>query len=393
MIDILVRKMIPDCEDMHSPDVRGAYGIVCSTVGILLNIILFIIKMLAGVISGSVAIRADAFNNLSDAGSSLITLVGFKMADKKPDIEHPFGHGRVEYISGLAVSMAIIFMGLELAKTSIEKILHPQPVDTALLSMLILIVAISVKLYMAYYNFKYAGKIDSAAMKATGIDSLSDTVATSVVLVSMLITKVTGVNIDAYCGVLVSAFILYSGYQSAKDTLSPLLGEPPSVEFVKQIQDIVLSHDDIVGIHDLIVHDYGPGRTMISLHAEVPGDGDIFVLHDLIDQVENELKLQLKCDAVIHMDPIEVNNMIVNETKAHVYEIIKGIGEEISMHDFRMVVGPTHTNLVFDVAVPFGYKLSDDELLDRIQKAVSEWNSNYYTVVVVDKLLTHQEGE
>ena len=259
---------------------RQAYGTLCSVVGIMLNVMLFAGKYFAGIISHSIAITADAFNNLSDAGSSFITLIGFRFAGKKPDTEHPFGHGRFEYISGFIVSIAILMMGFELGKSSVSKIIHPVAVETGKLSIIILFISVCVKLYMALYNTRIGKKIDSTAMKATAMDSLSDMVATSVVLLSMLIMKFTCLSIDGISGLLVALFILYAGYNAAKDTLGPLLGQPPKKEFVHEIEDIVLSYEDVVGIHDLVVHDYGPGRCMISLHAEVPGDGDIYKLHD-----------------------------------------------------------------------------------------------------------------
>ena len=334
--------------------------------------------------SGSIAIMADAFNNLSDAGSSLITLIGFKFAGMKPDAEHPFGHGRIEYISGLAVSAAIILMGVELAKSSVSKIISPSPVDMSMMSIAILAVSVCVKLYMCSYN-RFVGKqIDSAAMKATATDSLSDAVATSVVLLAMLVLKFTGLNVDGWCGAMVALFILYAGYSAAKDTLSPLLGQPPEEELISQIRDITLSHQEIVGIHDLVVHDYGPGRLMISLHGEVPGDGNIFELHDVIDQAEKELKDKLGCDAVIHMDPIATDDEEVNITRRSVAELCKDIHEDLSIHDFRMVKGPTHTNLIFDVVIPFALKLSDKEVTDEIRKRISQKWDNYYAVIEVD---------
>lgn len=384
MIRFLIKRFIKDSDNVKDPAVRRMYGSLCSLVGIGLNICLFAGKYLAGVFSGSIAIMADAFNNLSDAGSSFITLIGFKFAGMKPDAEHPFGHGRIEYISGLAVSAAIILMGVELAKSSVSKILSPSRVDMNLLSIFILAVSVCVKLYMCSYN-KFVGKqIDSAAMKATAADSLSDAVATSVVLLAMLILKFTGINVDGWCGAAVAVFILYAGYSAAKDTLSPLLGQPPEEELIIQIRDITLSYPEIVGIHDLVVHDYGPGRLMISLHGEVPGDGNIFELHDVIDQAEKELKEKLGCDAVIHMDPIATDDQEVKEVRQDVAQLCREIHEELSIHDFRMVKGPTHTNLIFDVVIPFQVRLSDKEVTDEIRRRIGEKWENYYTVIEVD---------
>ena len=385
MITLLSGIFIKNRDQTENGEVRRAYGMLCSLVGIGLNVILFAGKYLAGVISGSIAITADAFNNLSDAGSSFITLVGFKFSGMKADAGHPFGHGRIEYISGFGVSMIIILMGAELFKSSVEKILHPEPVAAGTLSMVILVASIAVKLYMCLYNRSIGKKIGSEAMKATAMDSLSDSAATTAVLLSMGVTYVTGKNIDGWCGLLVAGFVLYAGYSAARDTLNPLLGEPPSAEFVEEIKSTVMAHPEILGIHDLVVHDYGPGRRMISLHGEVSGDCDIFEIHDVIDRIEKELNQKLGCESVIHMDPIEVNNKTVEETKAVLVNRLKERYPEISIHDFRMVQGPTHTNLIFDAVVPFGFPLSNDEVREGIERLVDETWENYFAVVQVEQ--------
>ncbi|MDE6759748.1 MAG: cation diffusion facilitator family transporter [Lachnospiraceae bacterium] len=364
---------------------RKSYGTLCSIVGILLNIFLFAGKYFAGMVSGSVAITADAFNNLSDAGSSFITLVGFLFAGRKPDPDHPFGHGRFEYVSGFIVSMAILLMGLELFKSSFLKIIHPEPVDTSILAMGILAVSIAVKLYMAFYNHRVGRKIDSAAMKATSIDSLSDSVATSVVLAAMLVMRFTGINIDGICGVLVALFILYAGFSAAKETLDPLLGLAPDKEYVEKIEQIVMEHDMIQGIHDLVVHDYGPGRQMISLHAEVPGDQDIYEIHDLIDRIERELNEKLFCEAVIHMDPIETDNEEVARMRDLIAKEVKRIDNRMTIHDFRMVTGNTHTNLIFDALVPYELKMSGEEVKGKIEEIVRNLEGDYFAVVHIDQ--------
>ena len=358
---------------------------LCSIVGIGLNVLLFAGKYLAGVISGSIAITADAFNNLSDAGSSFITLVGFKFSGMKADADHPFGHGRIEYISGFGVAMVIILMGFELFKSSVEKILNPEPVETGWLSVAILLASIGIKGYMSFYNRTIGKKIDSEAMKATAMDSLSDSVATTAVLISMLVSRVIGVPIDGWCGCLVACFVLYAGYGAARDTLNPLLGEPPSGEFVEEIKKTVMAHPEILGIHDLVVHDYGPGRRMISLHGEVAGDSDIFEIHDVIDRIEKELNQKLGCEAVIHMDPIENNNQKVSETRELLTEKIRTRYPEVTIHDFRMVQGPTHTNLIFDAVVPFGFEKTNEEVRAGIEKLVSETWENYFAVVHVEQ--------
>lgn len=385
MITLLSGMFIKNRDQVENGEVRRSYGMLCSIVGIGLNILLFIGKYLAGVVSGSIAITADAFNNLSDAGSSFITLVGFRFSGMKADADHPFGHGRIEYISGFGVSMVIVLMGFELLKTSVEKIMAPEPVEAGLLPVVILLVSIGVKMYMCFYNRTIGRKIGSEAMKATAMDSLSDSVATTAVLVSMVAAYFTGVNIDGWCGCLVACFVLYAGYSAAKDTLNPLLGQPPSAEFVTEIRDTVMAHKEIIGIHDLVVHDYGPGRRMISLHGEVPGNSDIFEIHDVIDRIEKELNAKLGCEAVIHMDPIEVDNEKVTDTKEILAGKIRERYPEVTIHDFRMVQGPTHTNLIFDAVVPYGFGKTNEEVKRGIETIVDETWGNYFAVIQVEQ--------
>ena len=363
---------------------RRVYGTLGAVVGIFLNICLFTGKYLAGFFSGSIAIMADAFNNLSDAGSSFISLIGFVFSGKKPDLDHPFGHGRIEYLAGLGVSFLILLMGVELAKNSVQKILHPVSVQISTLSIAVLSASILVKLYMAYYNHAIGKKIRSATMAATATDSLSDAAATTVVLLAMLFLAVTGINIDGYCGILVAIFILTAGIGAAKETVSPLLGQAPDPEFVKEIKELVMQHEEVLGIHDMAVHDYGPGRVMVSLHAEVSGDGNIYELHDLIDRIERELKEKLHCETVIHMDPIDVGNVKTVEMKEEMVKLVKAIDERLTIHDFRMVTGTTHHNMIFDVVIPADFKLSQEELKDIIQKKVWEKWPDYYVVIDVD---------
>lgn len=388
MITILSRLLIKNYRDYKNPSVRQAYGILCGAVGIFLNLCLFAGKFIAGLLSNSIAITADAFNNLSDAGSSVITLIGFRMAGQKPDPDHPFGHGRIEYISGLLVSILILLMGMELTKTSVGKILHPEELAFSPVILSILIVSILVKCYMFLYNRRVGQKIDSAAMAVTGTDSLGDTLSTTVVLAATLTGHFTSLSIDGWCGVLVGLFVCYSGFTAARDTISPLLGQAPDKAFVRQVNDIVMSHAEILGIHDLIVHNYGPGRTLISLHAEVPADGDILTLHDVIDTAEHELKNTLNCHAVIHMDPIQVGDEETERLKKLVRGYLNEISPSLSMHDFRIVTGPTHTNLIFDVVTPYDFPLSDAELIARINEKVRTENPECYLVVEVDKLMT-----
>lgn len=381
MITVLAHLFLKNTEEAKR---RKGYGTLCCIVGIFLNILLFLFKYIAGVLSSSVAITADAFNNLSDAFSSFISLIGFLFSGKKPDLEHPFGHGRFEYIAGLLISLAILLMGLELLKSSISKILHPENIESRGLVFVILLLSIIVKLYMAFYNKKIGTSIQSAAMKATATDSFSDAIATFFVLLSTIVAHFTSLHIDGITGVIVSLFILYAGYSAAKETIDPLLGLAPDMEFVNSIKEIVLSHTTIEGIHDLIVHDYGPGRRMISLHAEVPGNQNIFHLHDEIDCIERELKEKLQCDAVIHMDPIETDNEEINRMKELISEKILQISSKLSIHDFRMVTGPTHTNLIFDILIPYNEKLTEKEVLEKITAFIKELDGNYYPVIQID---------
>lgn len=384
MITLLARFLIREKEDKTR--IRQSYGVLCGIVGIALNVLLFAGKLLAGMLSNSIAITADALNNLSDAGSSLVTLIGFRLAGAKPDSEHPFGHGRMEYISGLVVAAAILLMAYELIRDSIGKILHPEETETSLLVFIILAVSIFVKLYMAYYNRSIGRQIGSAAMKATATDSLSDAGATSVVFAASLIGHYTGVQIDGWCGVLVGLFIIYAGIQAAKETLDPLLGQPPEKELVEEIHKIVMAHEPICGIHDLIVHDYGPGRQMISLHAEVPAEGNILETHDAIDNVEKELRDKLGCEATIHMDPIITMDKRIYRLKMTVVEMLNEIDPVITMHDFRVVTGPTHTNLIFDIIVPFKFHIDDETLTERMDAMVKERvGDSYYIAMTIDR--------
>ena len=387
MISLLARLFLKP-EGRDETALRKGYGILCGAVGIGLNILLFAGKFFAGTIAGSIAITADAFNNLSDAGSSFVTLLGFQLAGQKPDSDHPFGHGRIEYLSGLAVSMLIILMGFELAKSSLDKILHPAPVDSSWLVIAILCVSICVKLYMAFYNRSLGKKLNAPAMLATAADSLSDSIATTAVLIATLVGRFSGLMIDGWCGILVAAFILWSGFNAAKDTVNPLLGTPPTHEFVEQIKELVMAHPAIIGIHDLIVHDYGPGRVMISLHAEVSASENVLELHDEIDNVESELREKLGCEAVIHMDPIVTDDGITEETRERVAALVHCIDDAINIHDFRMVAGPSHTNVIFDAVVPYGFRLTDSEVEEKIKTAVRTLDGNYFAVVKVERSYT-----
>lgn len=385
MTEVLAKIFIKQREEINQNDVRRQYGVLLGGIGIFLNIVLFIIKIFASVITGSVAITADAFNNLSDAGSSLIQMIGYRLSGQKPDSEHPYGHGRIEYVSGLIISIVIIIMGFQLLTSSFDKIIHPADIVFGKATIIILSISVFIKLYMYSYNNKYAKKYNSLVMQATAYDSLSDCLATSIVLLAAMVSWYTGLKIDGYCGLLVSAFIIYTGVTSAKDTISPLLGEKPDKEFVEKIAAFVMSYDEISGVHDLVVHDYGAGRMMVSLHAEVPATGDIVKIHDTIDNIEHRLSETLGCHTVIHMDPVVTDDEVTLRMQRLCALIAKSVDESLTIHDFRMVAGPTHTNLIFDVVVPFELKMTEAEVKKAIEEKISSIPGNLIAVVSIDR--------
>ncbi len=385
MISLLSRIFIKNRQDVEDPSVRQAYGVLCGAVGIGLNLLLFGFKAFVGILSASIAITADAFNNLSDAASSLVTLIGFRMSGQEPDHDHPFGHGRIEYLAGFVVSCLILLMALELLKTSVEKIIRPDELLFHPLIPVLLTVSILVKLYMYGYNRSVAGRIGSAAMKAAAADSISDVFATAVVLAAALIEHFTGAHIDGWCGILVGLFIGYSGICAARDTINPLLGQPPEQAFVDRIRKIALSDPDILDIHDLIVHNYGPGRTMISLHAEVNAAGDFLSLHDSVDAVERALQKQLHCNAVIHMDPVVTNDEKTLAMREKMSALLQEIDPVLRLHDFRLVPGSRRTKILFDVLTPYHFKMSDDALRALIEEKAKKIDPDCQTVVNVDK--------
>ena len=383
MISLLARFFCKS--DGKSPaQLRTAYGILCGAVGIGLNLLLFLGKFFAGTLSGSVAITADAFNNLSDAGSSVVTLLGFRIAAKAPDPGHPFGHGRAEYLSGLAVSMLILLMGVELAKESLNKILHPALVEFSWLVIGILAASICVKLYMAMYNRSLGKKLSAPALLSAAADSLGDCMSTSAVLVATLIGHYFQLPVDGWVGILVALFIFKGGIDAAKDTIDPLLGKPPTPEYVKEIEDLVMAHKEISGIHDLVVHDYGPGRVMISLHAEVPATGSVMTIHDTIDNIEQELHRKLGCEAVIHMDPVVVGDPAVTALHKEVAALVQTIDPRLTIHDFRIVPGTTHTNLIFDVVIPFDEQLTRPQVAQQVCRLVEGMEGRYRAIIKVE---------
>ena len=385
MTGLLLRIFIKNSEDTDNPKVRQKYGMLSGIVGIVCNVILFVTKFFAGIITGAVSISADAFNNLSDAGSSIITFIGFKMAGKPADTEHPFGHGRIEYVAGLAVAVAIIVMGVELFQQSAERILHPEETVFSIVSVLILAGSILMKLWMCLFNRKLGKKLDSAAMLATSTDSLSDCVSTTVVLLSLLLFRFTGINVDGLAGAVVAVFVFLAGIDAAKDTLQPLLGQPADESFVNRLEQLVTEDKHILGVHDLIVHDYGPGRRFASLHAEIPYNMDMLEAHDVIDIAEKRVKSVLGCDISIHMDPVVTDDEQINELRKLTERVIKEIEPSLNMHDFRVVKGPMLTNLIFDVLVPYNFCMSDEQLKKKINAAIREEQENCFAVINIDK--------
>lgn len=385
MVNFLIQRLVPDGAQTDAPSVRARCGTVSGLIGIGLNLLLCAGKFAAGAITGSISVMADAFNNLMDAASSVVTLIGFRLAGQKADEDHPFGHGRMEYLAGLIISMLILLVGFELGKSSIQKIIHPEQVTFSILTAVILAVSVCIKLWMCLFNRSLSKKLRSTALAATSTDSLSDAVATAVVLIGLLVGHFSDLSIDGWLGVAVTVFILRSGLCAIKDTLDPLLGQPPDPALVKNVQDTVLSHSEIVGIHDLIIHDYGPGRRMLSLHAEVPADADIMEAHDIIDHIERELKDLYSVEAVIHMDPIVVGDETTDRVRALVAQKALEIDPSITIHDFRITNGPLHTNLIFDMAVPHSCKLTNEEVKSRIADAMKSEDEHYFTVVEIDR--------
>lgn len=384
MIKFLAKIFIKDSKNYSDSKVRLQYGMLCSGFGIFLNILLFAFKLTAGIISASVAVMADAFNNLSDAASSVVTILGFKLASKKPDREHPFGHGRMEYISGLVVSFLIFMMAVELVKSSVKSIIHPEPVEGGLIPVIIMVGAILVKFYMYFYNHSVSKKIESPTMEAVAKDSFGDMISTTVVIISILLSKFTTLPVDGIGGLIVAFFIAKAGFESCKETMDPLLGLPPSRELVNAIQDEVLRHKPIFGIHDMIVHDYGPGRLIVSLHAEVPGDNDIYDLHEIIDEAEVSLAIKFNCNATIHMDPIDVKNERLSVLKSVAKEEAEKIDAGISIHDVRIVPGDRHTNLIFDAVRPHECALSHEELKKTLAENIHQRYDDVYCVITID---------
>ena len=384
MTTFLLRRFIPDYQNTADPAVRAKYGRLAGIVGIICNVLLFAGKLLAGAISGSVSVTADAVNNLSDASSSIVTLIGFRLAARPADEEHPYGHARMEYLSGLAVAAMIILIGAELVKSSFQKILHPEAVEFSALTAIVLTVSILLKLWMALFNRKLGRKISSAALTATAADSRNDVIATGAVLLACVVGAWTGLKIDGYVGLLVALFIICSGIGIAKDTIDPLLGAKPDEELVRAIAYLMTSHVNILGFHDLMVHDYGPGRRFASVHAEIDHRIDPLIAHEILDEIERQAKKDLHVDLVIHYDPIVTDDPEVCAVRTRVLSILHAIDPRLSFHDFRMVSGPHPGNDIFDMVIPPEYADRTEQLRKQVEAQLQDGKKAYHLVVTFD---------
>lgn len=385
MTRLLCRWFVKDADNVKNPKVRAAYGTLCSIVGIVLNILLFIGKFLVGMISGSVAIRADAINNLTDAASQIVSLISFRIAAKPADRDHPFGHARIEYVASMIVSMSILIIAYQLLMDSVDKLIHPVLTEFRWVSVAVLGASILVKLWLGMFNRRIGKKIDSEVLRATMTDSLSDAGATLAVLISTLVYYFTDFDPDAYMGIGVALLIAFAGIRILNDTKNSILGGAPEEETVEAIKSIVNSYPETLGIHDMMVHSYGPGTTLASLHVEVDGDADIYEMHDAIDRMERQLYFEAGVHATIHMDPIVTNDPEVSRLRAQMQAAVKSIDQSMDLHDFRMVKGPTHFNFIFDVVVPFEIKLDEADLKRRIEALAKEMDETYCTVVMIDR--------
>ncbi len=384
MTNLLINTFIGKNKDITDSKIRGKYASLASFTGIILNFLLFLGKLVLGILAGSVAIIADAFNNISDAGSSVVTLIGFRLAGKPVDKEHPLGHGRLEYVSGFIVAMLIILVGFELFTSSIEKILHPVLPTAGTVTFCLLGVAILVKVWLFFFYNKIGKKIQSAPIKAAAFDSLSDCVATTLVLISSLIANLWGIKIDGWAGILVAAFILFTGAKAAKETIDLLLGSPPDPAFIDSIYGFSKNYPSIVGIHDVMVHDYGPGRQIVSFHAEVPSDSDINIAHEEVDKMERDMHKKFGCIVTVHLDPIVMNDPLVNEMRDISVTAIKEVDESFSLHDFRMTIGEKNVNVIFDLLVPVGCPLSNDEAEKAVVEKIQAKKENCFCVIRVE---------
>lgn len=390
MINFLCKKFIKDYENTKDPKVRESYGKMAGIVGILSNMILCASKIIVGIFSGSIAIIGDGINNLADASSSIITLVGFKLSSLPEDEEHPYGHARIEYITGMIVSVLIIVVGAELLKSSVDKIIHPEPLQFSWTIIIVLLVAIAIKIWQTLFNVSLGKKINSITLIATGADSRNDVIATGTVIVSILIGHFANIQIDGYMGCFVALFIMWSGVQLVKETMSPLLGESPDPELVNQISEMARSFDGVLGIHDLVVHNYGPGKIFASIHIEVDADGNLMETHDTIDNIERKISHDLKIHITAHLDPIKINDPLRNKMLKVVTECIENMDNVYNVHDLRVVPGTTHTNIIFDVLVSPECKLSHEEIKDAVNKVIKNIDPTYFVVINFDKSYSKQ---
>lgn len=390
---LLIKLFVRDYENTEDPKVRESYGKFAGVVGIISNLFLCIMKILIGVFSGSIAIIADGINNMADASSSIITLIGFRLASKPEDEDHPYGHARIEYLTGLFVSILIIVLGVQLFKTSLEKIFDPDTLEFSYITIITLVIAIAVKLWQSLFNISIGKKINSLTLIATGADSRNDVIATSAVLVSVLVVKFTGLQIDGYMGCLVALFIIWSGIQLVRDTISPLLGEAPDDDLVKAITETVKKEPGILGIHDLMVHNYGPGKIFASIHVEVDADGDLMKSHDMIDNIERIVKESLRIEFVIHMDPVKTNDPLIHRMKAVISEAFAPLDGVENIHDFRIVPGPTHTNIIFDVVLSMECRYTEKEIQKIADDTVKAIDDNYFVVITFDRAYTKLSAE
>ena len=384
MTKFLIKTFIKDKDNAQNQEVRGKYAMLSSITGIVVNVLLSIFKITIGVIANSMSIISDGLNNVSDAGSSIVTMIGFKMSQKKVDSDHPWGHGRMEYITALFVDILIILVGFELLQSSVEKIIHPELPNISNITIILLVVAILAKLWLFLFYRKIAKKINSAAIKGTAYDSISDSVSTLAVLISAFVAKFAGISIDGYVSLLVSIFILITGFKAIKEIIDVLLGQKPDPDFVKDIQEFTKKYEEINGIHDIMVHDYGPGRKIVSFHAEVPANANILKAHDVIDQMEQDIFEKFGCITTIHMDPIVVDDEEINAMRKETEEIVKNINNEFSIHDFRMTDGGERINLIFDLVIPAGEKIDVENLVNDVRKEIHNRNSKYYAVIKVE---------
>lgn len=384
MTNFLIKLFVKDNKNVQDPKVRGNYAMLSSITGIIANVLLFIGKLVIGILSASVAIIADAFNNIGDAGSSVVTMFGFRLAGKHADKEHPMGHGRFEYISAFIVDVLIIFVGVELLKSSVEKIIAPEPADIQTVTLVFLGAAILVKAWLFFFYRKIAKTIDSSVIKAASFDSISDVVATTVVLISSLVSKYTDLDLDGYAGILVAAFIFYTGIKASKETIDLLLGGSPDKEILKNIKDFVKDYPDVIGIHDVMVHDYGPGRQIVSFHAEVSAKSDFSYVHDIIDNIERDMQKKYGYIVTIHLDPIVVDDQKVNEMYDFVKETVKEVDESFSVHDFRMTYGGNHINLIFDLSIPVDSKISDEDAAKEVEDKIRSLRPECNCVIKVE---------